>query len=398
MSSPDPLPHDDTDRRARWELSRLRERLDAPLVTAERLTRRTLAAFPVRVWRHFLRHNGFLLAASISYQSLFAILATLYTAFAVVGLWLGGSSTAIDGMISIVNAYIPGIISEQGLVHPDAVAEIATSSSGTLAITGAVAFTVALWTAIGFVTFARRAVRDILGLPYDARNFVLLKARDLLAALAFGVALIVGALLGWIAGGTLTAVLDLLRWEPPSEWILAGGRILSLIVAFVVNAAALAALFRFLTGTDLSWRRILPGALLGGGAMAVLQLGAGFLLSYTPTNPLLATFSIIVGFLLWFRLAGVVMLVAASWVALSARDAHVPLVAVSADEAARRERARREQDARDELRTARAALARATWWQWGARRDLKAAERSLTAVVLENLDRDERESDVAGPR
>ena len=33
-----------------------------------------MAWFPVRVWRHFLIHNGFLLAAGVSYQALFAIL------------------------------------------------------------------------------------------------------------------------------------------------------------------------------------------------------------------------------------------------------------------------------------------------------------------------------------
>ncbi len=96
--------------RERWEASRLRERLDQPIERATELTQRTIGSFPVRVWRRFLRRNGFLLAASISYQSLFAIFATLYTAFAAVGLWLGGSQAAIDGLIAVVNSYLPGFI------------------------------------------------------------------------------------------------------------------------------------------------------------------------------------------------------------------------------------------------------------------------------------------------
>ena len=57
-------------------------RVDAAVERATALTQRTLALFPVRVWRHFLQHNGFLLAAGVSYQALFAIFAAIYLAFA----------------------------------------------------------------------------------------------------------------------------------------------------------------------------------------------------------------------------------------------------------------------------------------------------------------------------
>ena len=77
-------------------LQALRERFDEPIEKATELTRKTLAWFPIRVWRHFLQHNGFLLAAGISYQSLFAIFGVIYLAFATAGLWLGGSETAVD--------------------------------------------------------------------------------------------------------------------------------------------------------------------------------------------------------------------------------------------------------------------------------------------------------------
>ncbi|UUT35772.1 hypothetical protein [Microbacterium elymi] len=75
----------------------LRERFDDPLTRASEITRRTLAWFPIRVWRHFLRNNGFLLAASISYQSLFAIFAVVYVAFAAVGIWVGASPRPSTG-------------------------------------------------------------------------------------------------------------------------------------------------------------------------------------------------------------------------------------------------------------------------------------------------------------
>ena len=367
----------------RWR-DELRERFDEPIERATEITRRTLAWFPIRVWRHFLRHNGFLLAAAISYQSLFAIFAVLYTAFAIVGVWLGGSQPAIDALISIVNSYIPGIIGEapgQGLVTRADVAAIAQQSASVLAITGAVAFLVALWTAIGFVTFTRRAVRDIFGLRFDSRNYVLLKARDFVAAALFGLALVLGAALSWIAGGAVELIFDLLGLEGSSGWVWIVSRIASILVAFALNTAALAGLIRFLTGTSLQWRLILPGAALGGGAMIVLQFGAGLLLYYSPSNPLLATFSVVIGFLLWFRLVGIVILVAASWVALTATDADVPIIEQSEDDRRRAEYQALLLAAQVRLRDARDARAHAAWWRaWTARADVRRAEDELARV------------------
>ena len=44
-----------------------------------------------------------------------------------------------------------------------------------------------------------------------------------------------------------------------------------------------------------------------------------------PRNPLLATFAVFIGLLLWFRLVGIITLVAAAWIAVAAQDADIPL-------------------------------------------------------------------------
>lgn len=368
---------------SRWHSTReeLRERFDKPIDRATRLTRRTLALFPVRVWRHFLQHNGFLLAASISYQTLFAIFATLYVAFAAVGLWLGGSQAAINGLIELVNLYIPDLISEDGLITPEAVAQVAESSSGTLAITGAIAVVVGIWTAIGFVTFTRRAVRDTFGLPFDRRNYFLLKARDFVAALLFGIALIVGAVLGYITSGALDALFALAGPDMRSFWSQLLVKLLSLVVSFAINAAALAGLFRFLSGASLPWRTIWPGSLLGGAAIAVLQVGVGLLFLYTPSNPLLATFGVLIGFILWFRLIGIVILVAASWIAVAAEDRDIPIRMLSDAERRAAEHRALVTAAQVRLRAAQSARASAPWYRtWLADRDVRDAQRELAEV------------------
>ncbi|WP_194763545.1 YihY/virulence factor BrkB family protein [Microbacterium sp. UFMG61] len=389
-------------------------RLDAAVERATALTQRTLGLFPVRVWRHFLQHNGFLLAAGVSYQALFAIFAAIYLAFAIAGLWLGGSTAAVDGMIDIINSYIPNLIQEEGGVFtPQQVQEIAVSTTGLLSITGLIALGTVIWTAIGWVTFSRRATRDIFGLPPDRRSYVILKARDLLAALIFGVSLLAGSLLSSASAVALSWILSLLGWGSALDG-LTSIRIGTVLVSFALLSAALAAMVRFLTGTSLEWRTIWPGALLGGGAMTILQFGAGFLLSYTPSNPLLATFAIFIGLLLWFRVNGVVMLVASSWIAVAAQDRDLPLQSLTEAERRIAEHRTLVQAARIRVREAESARDAAPWYRaWPAERAVRAAERELVELeasappppetmtplaqrLLSELQRPSR--DVGGPR
>lgn len=369
--------------RARWEQTqeRLLTRFEEPISFATRVTKRTLAWFPVRVWRHFLIANGFLLAAGVSYQALFAIFAAVYVAFALAGLWLGGSEEAIQNLIDLINRYVPGLIDKDGPITPDAVAEIATDSASLFGITGAIALVTLIWTAIGWVTFSRRAVREIFVLPPDRRPYLLLKSGDLLAAALFGILLLVGGALGAAGTWALDIVFSLLGLDTGSVWFSIGVRTATLLISFAINAAALAALYRFLTGTSLRWHTIWPGALLAGAAVTILQLGAGWLLSYTPTNALLATFAIFVGLLLWFRLIGVIMLVGASWIAISARDENIPLLEKTEAEQLAEEHAALLLAARVRLRTAQEARDAAPWHaRWAATRDVRRAEQELREV------------------
>ncbi len=374
--------------RERWESTQeqLRERFDVPLTRAARITQRTLGWFPVRVWRHFLQHNGFLLAAGVSYQALFAVFASVYVAFAIAGLWLGGSQEAIDGLIAAINSYLPGLIatddSTTGVFTTAQVTEIAASSAGVLSVTGSIALITLIWTAIGFVTFARRAVRDIFGIPPDRRSYLLLKARDLLAAAVLGIALLLGFAATAIGTWALTLLFDLFALGTQTIGYQLSIRLASIAVSFAIYSAALAALVKFLTGASLRWHQVWPGALLGGGAITVLQLGAGWLLIYTPTNTLLATFAIFVGLLLWFRIIGVIILVASAWIAVAANDRNLPLLHLTEAERLEQEHQALLLVAQVRLRTAEHARQDASWFRrWAADRAVREARDELAEVT-----------------
>ncbi|PWC04818.1 YihY/virulence factor BrkB family protein [Agromyces badenianii] len=360
----------------------IRDRFEEPINKVSTITQKTMALLPVRVWRHFLYRNGFILSSGLSYQSLFAIFAAVYVVFAVAGIWLTGNDETLDAFVALLNTYAPGLIGPNGVITTEELTAIASSSTSLFGWTGAFALAGLIWTAIGWITYARIAVRSIFGLPKDMRAYVLLKARDFLVGFGFGAILMLATVLSVATTSFLGWVLDIMGLSADSGWseffVQAG----AIIVVFVIDTLALAVMFRFLSGATMPWRRMWVGSLLGSAALSVLQLLGSTLISGASDNPLLATFAVFIGLLLWFRLTSIVILVAASWIAVEASDAHETLLRVSPEEL-EAERRRREQQAlvtaaRVRVREARAEVDRAIWLgAFGARRHLAKAEQEL---------------------
>jgi membrane protein len=90
---------------------------------------------------------------------------------------------------------------------------------------------------------------------------------------------------------------------------------------------------------------------------------------------------VFIGFLLWFRLIGIVILVAAAWIAVAATDRRIPIQELSEAERLRAEHEALLTAARVRLRTAQQAAAEANWMgRWSANRAVRAAEEELQRV------------------
>lgn len=346
------------------------------------ITRRTMALFPVRVWRHFLARNGLILSSGLSYQALFAIFAAVFVVFAVAGIWLTGSPETLNAFAMLLNAYAPGLIGEDGIISTAELTEIATSSTSLFGLTGAIALAGLIWTAIGWITYARIAVRSIFGLPKDTRAYVLLKARDLLAGLAFGTILLVATVLSVATTSLLGWLLGLMGLPADSGWTSLFLQLGSLLVVFGIDTLALAVLFRFLSGATMPWPRMWVGSLLGSAALTVLQILGGLVITGAGRNPLLATFTVFIALLLWFRLSNIVILVAASWIAVEAADNNETLRRVTPEQLVAEEYALEQRAlltaARVRVREARRRVAESAWLErFAARRQLARAEAEL---------------------
>lgn len=367
------------------------DRFEEPISRVNTITKKTLALFPVRVWRHFLARNGFILAAGLSYQALFAIFAAVYVVFAVAGIWLTSNDDTLQAFINLLNSYAPGLIGPDGIISNEALTEIAQSSTGVFGWTGAIALIGLIWTAIGWITYARMSVRSIFGLPKDTRAYALLKARDFLAGVAFGAVLILASVLSVASTSFISWLFDLVDAPNASGWESFLIQFGSIVVVFVIDTLALAVMFRFLSGAAMPWRRMWVGSLLGSGAISVMQMLSGLLVQSATRNPLLATFAVFIALLLWFHLTSIVILTAASWIAVEAADANETLRNVSPEqleaEARQRERDALLTAARVRVRDARDALAAANWFdRLPAKRRLARAEQDLADLEARQRD------------
>jgi membrane protein len=187
------------------------------------------------------------------------------------------------------------------------------------------------------------------------------------------------ALVSLASTALLGALFGLFQIAQDSFFYEASARGIGLAVVLVIDTLTLAGLFRVLSRVRIPVRRLFAGALLGGVALGVLKILGGVLLGGASRNPLLATFAVIIGLLVWFNLVSSVTLIAASWIAVGMADAGIPPHTLSADEAADRQEKRMHDalrlTAQAELTAARADLDASPWYaRWAAGRRLKAAE------------------------
>ena len=291
---------------------------------------------PVRVITHYGRERGPILASGLAYQALFAVFAGLWVAFSIAGLVVSGDSGLQGAIIDLLDESIPGLIDDgdrTGAIDPAVLTQGAAFS-----ISGLIAHAGLLFTALGWLAAARDSVRTMLDLPAAPTNVVVQKLVDLAAGVALAVLLLVAAGLSFAGSSATGLLLDWLGVSRDSVFGFVAGRVVSLVVSVLVYAVALAGLYRVLSGAKVPWRYLRGGILIGAIGIAALTTLSGLLLGGAANNPLIASFAVIAGLLIYYNFVCQVLLIAASWMAVSLQDDDVVLdekVAAQRLEAAR---------------------------------------------------------------
>lgn len=309
---------------------------------------------PVRVFFVFGGKNGFVLAAGLAYQALFALFAALWSGFAVAGIALSNSPSLQDSLFGIIDSSVPGLIKTSG--GSGAIDATKLLHAGVFGFTGAISVVVLVFTAIGFLGSARGSVRSIFGVAPPTEVFLILKAKDLGLGLVFGLAVLLSSVLSLVSTSSvrfLLGVLDIGSTTPAGAILLRG---VGLVIVFAFDTAVLVGLFTVLAGLHIPRRRLWLGSLLGAAALGVLKAAAGLLLGHATTNPLLASFAVIVGLLIFLNLVCQVLLLTASWIAVRMADD-----GILADPVAERARLLRLEEERRAEIARRARLAQPRW-------------------------------------
>lgn len=297
----------------------LRDRLARPVRRVNGWWRWVTALKPYRVWIQFSHNDGNLRTAGMSYQSLFAIFAALWVGFSIAGYWLTSNKDLFTALVKIINEAVPGLIGmddEKGVISESALQSLGT----TFGWTSIIALIGLLWTAIAWLYYTRQAVRAMFDLERDERNYALQKITDFGLALVFGVVLIVSASVSVITTEATAFVLDLFGIGSDSFWTNFFTYVIGFAVSIALNYFVLVAMYRVLSRVVIPWRFLVLGPLLGAIALSGLGALGGLLIGGATRNPLLATFAVFVGLLLWFNMICRMILLAAAWIAVGMFD------------------------------------------------------------------------------
>jgi len=286
------------------------------------LVARIMKLKPVRVFTNYGEQRGAILAAGLSYQAMFAVFAAIWVAFSVAGFIITSSPELYASLLSVLTTSVPGLI-DTG--DGGAIKESTLLDTGALTWGGAIALVGLVWTALGWLASGRDAVRTIFRLPNPVTNFFFLKAKDLVTAIAFSVVLLVSAALSVLSTAALDFVFSRFGVDSASVLPTVIARVIGLALVLVIDTATLAAFFRVVSAVKIPLRELIVGALIGGIALGALKALGSILIGNGSSNPLFAGFAVIIGLLIWFNFVCQVILISASWIAVSLSDRGIPL-------------------------------------------------------------------------
>jgi len=278
---------------------------------------------PVRVFVHYADKLGPLLSFGLSYQAIFAVFAALWVAFAVAGFVVQGDPALLDAVYNFISTNIPGLIGDgsgNGAITRETLAD-----SQVLGITGVIAAGGLAFTALGWIASGRSAIRSLFGLENSQTNFLMLKLKDAGLAIGFGLAVIASAALSVASTAALNWVLDLVSINEDSVTSRTATQIIAVAIVFLLDAATLGVFYRIISGIKIPFRLLAEGTIIAAVALGALKFGGSFLLDGATRNPLLASFAVIIGLLIWFNLICQIILIGSAWIAVSADDADVEI-------------------------------------------------------------------------
>jgi YihY family inner membrane protein len=208
----------------------------------------------LRTFKRYSQDDGSSHAAALTYYAFFSIFPLLLFGAAIIGYLTFGNEELRN---RIVESAINGIPMVKDALGPESLARI-EANRRTIALTG---LGLALYAGSGAIVALEHALNKIHKVQVEPK-FLAKRLRSVKWLAILGVAAFGSVMLGAIAGFV------------PSFFAAAA----ALLSGFVINVFIFATAFKFLPAADVTWRDVLPGAILTGVLFEVLKyLGTSFL-------------------------------------------------------------------------------------------------------------------------
>lgn len=261
----------------------------------------------------FIDAGGNIISAGMAYLAVFATFAALWLGFGIFGIVLRDKAELQAATVDYINTLVPGLITDG--TTSGAVSLSLLLSTRTLDWTSGIAALALLWVAVSWFSGTRRAIRLIFQLPRAFSTAIRTKTRDALLAIGFGIAILLSAGLSVIGTQMVSGLFVRFGITQPA-WLLASVTNVAALVAMVIfDTLVLMAIVRVLAGIKVERINLIVGSLLGALALGVIKVLGSALLGGATNNPLLASFAVLIGMLIWFNLIARVVLLTGAFIA-----------------------------------------------------------------------------------
>jgi YihY family inner membrane protein len=239
-------------------------------------------------------HGASQLAALIAYYGFFSLFPLLLVFATVAAFVLDGDPGLQQRLIDNVLEKLPVVGSEIGKTIDESVNQLAGSPVAlTVGIVGA------LWTGTAVVAAAQQAMDDIWDVPRVDRPALLGRVvRAFLLLFVFAASIVLSTFLAGTGTGTGWGVFFL--------------RAISIVGQVLVSMGMFAFAFRVLTVATVTWRQVLPGAIVAAvGWTALLVVGWWIVdRQISQASAIYGFFATVIGLLAWIYLAAQLFLLA----------------------------------------------------------------------------------------
>ncbi len=251
----------------------------------------TWLGYPLAVTKKFGDDEAGKQAALIAYYGFFSLFPLILVLVTVLGFFVGHNSKLQSQVVHSVFSRFP-MIGDQ-IRH-----NVGSLKGSGLALGIGVAG--ALWGGMGVVRAGQSAMDAVWHVPRKERpNFVKSRLRALLLLTVLGAGVLATIFLTGVAtAGTGHSLVT---------------KVIAIVVSTIVNFGVFLAAFKLLTVADVSWRELVPGAVVAAVAGMILQALGTYIVGHTfkSASQTYGTLGVVIAMLSWIYLQAQVFLLAA---------------------------------------------------------------------------------------